>query len=82
VSSVRPAIEQEQSRMPNPLIRRLWLAGRAVVLCLVLLALLLQTYGLYIAAALVPHQPWRRRLDYHLRRAMFAMDNMHLTAQK
>jgi hypothetical protein len=47
-----------------------------------MLALLLQTYALYIASALVPHQPWRRRLNFHLRRVMFAMDSMHVRGQE
>lgn len=62
-------------------IRRLWTLGRAVVIVLTLLLLLLQAYGLYLAAAIVQHQPWRRRIDYHLRRAMVAMDHLHLTPQ-
>ena len=68
--------------MGTVLIRRLWTLGRAVVIVLTLLLLLLQAYGLYLAAAIVPHQPWRRRIDYHLRRAMVTMDHLHLTPQE
>ena len=68
--------------MDTLLIQRLWALGRAVVIVLTLFLLLLQAYGLYIAAAVVPHQPWRRRIDYHLRRAMVAMDHLHLTPQE
>lgn len=67
--------------MDTFLIRQLWTLGRAVVVVLMLFLLLLQAYGLYIAAAIVPHQPWRRRIDYHLRCAMVAMDHLHLTPQ-
>jgi hypothetical protein len=82
VGTVRPAFEEERPRMPHPLFHRLGAAGRAGLLFLVMLALLLQTYALYIASALVPHQPWRRRLNFHLRRVMFAMDSMHVRGQE
>jgi hypothetical protein len=64
------------------LVPRLGVFMRAVFLCLVLIALLLQTYGLYIASALIPPGTWRRRLNFQLRRAMFTMDHMRLTGWK
>lgn len=68
--------------MPSLLVQRLWTVGRGVLFCLYLLALLVQSYGLYVAAALMPHPSWRRRLDFHVRRLMFAMDNLHLAGQE
>ena len=68
--------------MPILLVQRLWTVGRAVLFFLYLLALLVQSYALYIAAALMPHPSWRRRLEFHVRRLMFAMDNLHLAGQE
>jgi hypothetical protein len=68
--------------MDTSLVRRLWVVGRAVVIVFTLFLLLLQAYGLYFAAAVAPRQPWRRRIDYHLRRALIAMDHLHLTPQE
>ncbi|HEY8743680.1 MAG TPA: hypothetical protein VIU62_11295 [Chloroflexota bacterium] len=65
--------------MATPMVRRLWLIVRAVLLVVVLLLLLIQLYGLYIAAALIPHRPWRRRVDFQLRRTMFNMDTIRLS---
>ena len=65
--------------MPRPLVRHLWTIGRAIVLVVVLLLLLIQTYGLYIAAAVVPQQSWRRRMNFQLDRALFTMDSFRLT---
>ena len=61
------------------MVRRIWFIARAILLVIVMILLLVQTYGLYMAAALIPHRPWRRRVDFHLRRAMFNMDNMRLS---
>ena len=66
--------------MPRPLVRHLWIIGRAILLGIVLLLLLIQTYGLYIAVAVIPHQPWRRRVNFQLHRTLFTMDNIRLTA--
>jgi hypothetical protein len=64
--------------MANRLVRWLVSALRALLVGCVLLLLLLQTYGLYIAAALTPHQVWRKQLNFRLRRTVFAMERVRL----
>lgn len=67
--------------MENWAVRWLWPALRALALGFMLCAVLLQTYGLYLATAIMPHERWRRKLDHHLHRALFALDQIRLAGR-
>ena len=67
--------------MENWADRWFWPVLHTILLGAMLSLVLLQTYGLYLAVAVMPRDDWRRRLAYRLHRALFALDQLRLGAR-